>query len=198
MASTYDRQGWEPGTDDFERERNEGYQRYWGRGRAEERRYGAYGEAYRRGYARGPGEEFEGPDYYGPGFSGQRARQFGTAGIRGPYFGRGPKGYRRSDERIEEEINEILTRAGELDATNIEVKVQNGVATLTGSVESRRDKRAAEDLAEDVLGVRDVENRLRVFSESEAREPGGVRPQASPEAQGSREAETRGRSTVRV
>ena len=40
--------------------------------------------------------------------------------------GRGPKGDRCSDERIEEDINEQLARHPEIDASEIEVKVKNG------------------------------------------------------------------------
>lgn len=75
--------------------------------------------------------------------------------------GRGPKGYRRSDERIKEDVNDRLSD-GYLDATDIDVAVANGDVTLTGSVFSRIDKRRAEDLAESVSGVTNVENRLRV------------------------------------
>ncbi len=42
------------------------------------------------------------------------------------------KGYRRSDERIQEEINDQLTQHGDIDATEIMVKVTSGVVTLTG------------------------------------------------------------------
>ncbi|NLX10962.1 MAG: BON domain-containing protein [Chloroflexi bacterium] len=81
----------------------------------------------------------------------------------GPYTGRGPQGYRRSKESIHEEICENMTRHGWLDASEITITVddQNEV-TLEGTVESRRAKRLAEDLAEDVRGVQDVHNRLRV------------------------------------
>jgi osmotically-inducible protein OsmY len=77
------------------------------------------------------------------------------------FRGRGPKGYRRSDERIKEDVNDRLSD-GYLDASEIEVNVQNAEVTLTGTVNSRRDKRLAEDLAESVSGVTNVENRLRV------------------------------------
>ena len=76
--------------------------------------------------------------------------------------GRGPRGYRRSDERIREDINDRLSDRGDLDATDIEVMVVNAEVTLSGTVNSRRDKRLAEDIAEDVSGVQNVENRLRV------------------------------------
>jgi osmotically-inducible protein OsmY len=78
------------------------------------------------------------------------------------YVGRGPKNYRRSDERIEEEINERLERDPQIDATDIEVTVKDGEVTLSGTVENRRVKRLAEDLADDVYGVKDVQNRLRM------------------------------------
>jgi BON domain len=78
-----------------------------------------------------------------------------------PHRGRGPKGYRRSDERIKEDINDRLSE-GYLDATEIVVMVENGEVTLTGTVNNRSDKRRAEDIAEYVSGVQNVENRLRV------------------------------------
>jgi hypothetical protein len=77
------------------------------------------------------------------------------------YRGRGPKGYRRSDERIKEDINDRLSE-GYLDASDVEVAVQNGEVTLTGTVNNRSDKRRAEDIAEYVTGVTNVENRIRV------------------------------------
>ena len=77
------------------------------------------------------------------------------------YRGKGPKGYRRSDERIKEDVNDRLGE-GYMDASDIEVSVQNAEVTLTGTVNSRSDKRRAEDIAESVSGVTNVENRLRV------------------------------------
>jgi osmotically-inducible protein OsmY len=76
--------------------------------------------------------------------------------------GRGPKGYRRSDERIKEDVNDRLSDDYYLDASEVEVAVTNTEVTLTGTVNSREDKRRAEDLAESVSGVTNVENRLRV------------------------------------
>ena len=75
--------------------------------------------------------------------------------------GKGPKSYRRSDERIKEDVNDRLSE-GYLDATEIEVQVADGEVTLTGTVNSRSDKWRAEDIADDVRGVKNVENRLRV------------------------------------
>ncbi|MDQ4120296.1 MAG: BON domain-containing protein [Acidobacteriota bacterium] len=79
------------------------------------------------------------------------------------YRGKGPKNYRRSDERIREDINDRLTDYPYLDASDIEVEVNNGgEVILSGTVESRYAKRMAEDITEDISGVTNVENRLRV------------------------------------
>jgi osmotically-inducible protein OsmY len=83
---------------------------------------------------------------------------------RGMYAGRGPRGYRRSDERIREDVNERLTDDWRVDAIDIEVSVDNGLVTLAGRVASRAEKRRAEDVAESVSGVTDVSNQLRVYS----------------------------------
>src|SRR4029078_5228556 len=88
---------------------------------------------------------------------------WGTMGHRG----RGPKNYTRSDERIREDLNEKLTDSDEIDASGISVEVSNGVATLTGTVDQRWMKNRAEELAESCSGVRDVNNQIRVKSQSE-------------------------------
>jgi len=85
--------------------------------------------------------------------------QFGRPG---PYAGRGPLGYQRSDSRIREDVCERLTDAGDVDATSIAVAVEGGVVTLTGTLRDRATRRRAEDIAGEVAGVIDVLNRLRV------------------------------------
>ncbi len=81
---------------------------------------------------------------------------------RGGFAGRGPRGYRRSDERIWEDVCEHLTHAASVDASEIEVRLERGEVTLEGTVHSRYEKRAAEDIAAAVGGVVDVYNRLRL------------------------------------
>jgi len=81
---------------------------------------------------------------------------------RGQYAGRGPKGYRRDDSRITEDVNEALTHDAHLDASEIEVSVSGGEVTLTGTVDSREAKRHAEDIAESISGVNEVNNQIRV------------------------------------
>jgi osmotically-inducible protein OsmY len=81
---------------------------------------------------------------------------------RGPHSGRGPKSYRRSDERIRDDVADRLTDDGHVDASDIEVTVSAAIVTLKGTVDSRATKRRAEDLAESVSGVQDVVNEIRV------------------------------------
>ena len=80
----------------------------------------------------------------------------------GAHRGKGPRGYRRSDERIREDVCDCLTDDPRIDASNIEVIVKECEVTLSGSVTSREDKRRAEDLIESISGVKDVNNNLRV------------------------------------
>jgi hypothetical protein len=75
-------------------------------------------------------------------------------------IGKGPRNYRRTDERVLDEVCEKLSQ-GYLDASGVDVVVKDGVVTLEGTVASKRDVRLAEDLIENVHGVREVENRLR-------------------------------------
>ena len=78
------------------------------------------------------------------------------------HVGKGPKGWQRSDERIREEVSEALARHPEIDASDIEVRVQGAEVTLTGTVTERETKRIAEDVVERVFGVKDVQNQIRV------------------------------------
>ena len=90
------------------------------------------------------------------------SRDRGSSRRGGQFAGRGPKGYTRSDERIREDINERLTDHPDIDASEIEVQVQNGEVVLRGTVDERHTKHLAEDLASRVFGVKDVRNEIRV------------------------------------
>ena len=80
--------------------------------------------------------------------------------------GRGPADYVRSDDRIREDVNDRLTEDYWLDASRIGVTVSGGEVTLDGVVDGKRAKRHAEDIADDVTGVKHVQNNLRVDSTS--------------------------------
>ena len=71
------------------------------------------------------------------------------------------------DQRITDDINDVLTDDPYVDASDIEVAVTKGDVTITGMVDSKGLKRRVEDLVEEVSGVRNVENRLKL------RFPGG-------------------------
>jgi osmotically-inducible protein OsmY len=81
---------------------------------------------------------------------------------RSGFAGRGPKTYIRTDERIYEDINERLTLARAIDATDIEVAVNSGKVVLEGFVATRTMKQLAETLAKRTLGVKSVVNQLRI------------------------------------
>lgn len=78
--------------------------------------------------------------------------------------GRGPKNYARSDERIREDVNDRLTEDVWLNASEIDVAVEQGEVTLSGTVEDRRAKRRAEDCVDTISGVKHVQNNLRYTS----------------------------------
>jgi len=80
----------------------------------------------------------------------------------GQHGGRGPKDYKRSDDRIREDVNDRLTDDPHVDATEISVAVKDGEVTLSGTVQHRQDKRRAEDIAERCSGVKHVQNNIRV------------------------------------
>lgn len=100
--------------------------------------------------------------YGGAGFRQEGKRYwFDEGDQRGQFRGTQPRGYERSDERLRELACERLTDA-DLDASDIEVKVNQGTVTLEGSVRARWMKHAAEDIVDDLGGVKDIQNHLRV------------------------------------
>jgi osmotically-inducible protein OsmY len=168
------------GSDDFGQEA-------YGRGFVgNEGRGFSYGSDYGRGGAGGYGGGGYGGGDYGRQGYGQRDQRDQRGGERGlwdrasdevaswfgdrdaerrrqeDYRGRGPKGYRRSDDRVREDVNDRLADDSMVDATEVEVNVSNGEVTLSGSVDSRDARRRAEDIAAGVSGVSYVQNNLRV------------------------------------
>lgn len=105
----------------------------------------------------------------------------------GPHAGKGPKGFRRSDERLNEATCDCLERNGQLDASGIEVTCKDGIVTLKGTVDSRRAKRLAEEAAEGVYGVKDVMNELKVQKDTSAEGSGQHERSATSKADQSRQ-----------
>ncbi len=182
------RQGWEGrGREDWGEHRGEWGREYWPRERWGEPREGwggrpdwGGGEPYYRGRGEWGGEgrwgregwggeagregSFRGGmSYYGAGYGGGYGGGIGYGPPpRGRYAGRGPRNYQRPDDRIRDDINEQLTRHPDIDAFEIDVQVRAGEVTLGGTVESREMKRMADDVADNVFGVKEVHNQIRV------------------------------------
>jgi osmotically-inducible protein OsmY len=68
----------------------------------------------------------------------------------------------RTDQAVQEDVEQELQWDPDLDATNIAVSVKDGVVTLAGFVKSLTDKYEAESAAKRVAGVRAVANDLEV------------------------------------
>jgi hypothetical protein len=135
------------GSEDYRRNLEDWQQPY----QMENERGGSYGRYY-------TGESSQRPAY--------RSRELDTYGREasrsGSFRGKGPKGYQRSDERLREDICERLTDDIHIDASDITLEVSDGEVTMSGTVPDRRTKRAAEDLVEEISGVKQVHNALRV------------------------------------
>lgn len=78
------------------------------------------------------------------------------------HSGRGPKGYQRLDDSIFSDVCESLFRSPDVDASDIEVQVNEGIVYLRGTVADRTTKRLAELEIENISGVKDVQNLLTI------------------------------------
>jgi hypothetical protein len=108
-----------------------------------------------------------GANYYGDsldhssrGYGQRESANLGFSGV-------GPKGYKKSDERLHEEACEALYRNPWVDASEIDVKVKDGVITVSGTVQGRDEKREAESCMENISGVVDIRNELRLLEKSQ-------------------------------
>jgi hypothetical protein len=90
---------------------------------------------------------------------------------------RNPKNYKRSDERIREDICDRLSVSAEVDPSEIEVSVSAGEVTLMGYVADRQMKFAAEDITDDVPGVHEIHNQLRVTRQGAEAANSNAQPQ---------------------
>jgi hypothetical protein len=170
----------------------------------DERRYGLWREG-------GPDRPAEGyPEDYrreeGSPRTGEHRRSLYGAWEQEPgsHRGRGPKGYRRSDERILEDVCDRLADDRHIDASEIEVAVAGGEVTLSGMVDDRGTRRRAEDLVEQVSGVTHVQNNLRPRQQGTTATLGGYGTpvaaayglDATPSADAPRHGSTAGPATI--
>lgn len=136
-----------------------------------------YAQGY-AGYGQGHGDTGPRPQQGGRGLEMGYRRYAGAAPRRslrtdyGPYRGKGPKDYRCSDDRIRDDVCEALMLDPWLDASRLDVTVQEGAVTLDGVVGERYMKYLAEDCAAHATGVRDVDNRIRLDRSAGLDRPG--------------------------
>jgi osmotically-inducible protein OsmY len=168
-GSGYARQGYGAERREYERnydDERRGYGQDYGAQSYGDRSYGGRSDYARSDWNRGQGgfnSQNETLRRVTDGESDHAMRSnFGFDDRRGEHRGRGPRNYTRSDERIRDDVNDRLSDDSWLDASEIEVKAEKGEVTLTGTVNNRNDKRRAEDVAEQVSGVKHVQNNLRV------------------------------------
>lgn len=79
------------------------------------------------------------------------------------YRGRGPKGYRPSDERIQEIVCERLTEHPRVDASDLAVAVDQGVVTISGNLSDLEMKPALDEMLSSIHGVVRVQNDVRIL-----------------------------------
>lgn len=82
--------------------------------------------------------------------------------VPGPYSGLGPSGYDSAGDPVGQEVYSRLTQHGQIDASNIEIVIDNGEVLLEGTVDSEETKRLAEEAVATVTGVSSVQNLLQV------------------------------------
>lgn len=149
-------------------QQSQGWQQPWQQGRGQGYSGNQFG-SHQFGRQQTYGDQQFGNEYDQAGHqlsSGQSTGAFGlqqdTPYRESTHRGKGPKGYTRTDERIREEICELLSDDFHIDASEITVEVKDGVVTLEGTVQERLLKHRVEDIADNVSGVKDVHNSLRV------------------------------------
>lgn len=141
----------------------QGYGQDYGRDQAQ--RGGRSGLQFASDYGGGGYDQVSG----GYGYRGHLGQATGSyqSGMEGQrsYRGLGPQTYKRSDDRIRDDVCERLTDDAGIDASNITIDVNQGAVTLSGTVPERHMRYAAEDLVDDALGVESINNQLRVQSQ---------------------------------
>jgi hypothetical protein len=78
----------------------------------------------------------------------------------GSHFESGPRGYRRNDGAVYDDVCETLRMSSAIDARDLSVEVKDGTVFLKGSIRDGEMKKLAEAIIENISGVFDVRNLL--------------------------------------
>jgi BON domain len=105
------------------------------------------------------------------------------------YLGVGPKGYRRTDERIHDAVCDRMLLDPYLDASDIVVGVSKGRVTLTGSVPTVRMRESA-FAAADRIAPGAVKSELKVVAPADLAPPASA-PKRTSRARGRRKRASR-------
>lgn len=68
----------------------------------------------------------------------------------------------KSDQEIRNAIEQVLANTSRVDKLEVEVAVNDSVVTLTGALDSTKEKRTARQLVEEVEGVKSVIDQMTV------------------------------------
>jgi hypothetical protein len=107
-----------------------------------------------------------GEAYYYPEKRKEPSRDIDRYNSESRHEGKGPKDWKLSDKKLRERVCEVLLHSHEVDATEMEVTVEDSCVYLKGNISSRGMKRVAEDLVGSIPGVEDVFTSLSIKSTS--------------------------------
>lgn len=88
------------------------------------------------------------------------------------------QGHHRRDTLIYEEVCEALLNNPQIDATDIEIQVEDGRVTLSGKVDDREMKREVELSLEHIPGIQDLFNLITLTEFTDVGGAGLVKKQA--------------------
>lgn len=148
-----------------------GQRRHFGGG------YGGTTSSYRPGADAGYGTGSYGTESYGASGSWTGGVHGGEGGANGGGNRRkkSPKNFQRSDERIKEEVYDRLIQDPDIEIDDIEIEVQAGEVTITGTVPQRWLRYRVEETVDSIWGIKDITNNLRVRREEQAEGEGSGR-----------------------
>jgi len=77
-------------------------------------------------------------------------------------YGKSAKEFGRSDLRILEGVRQLLEEQDDVNPSSLDVSVKDGVVSLQGYIKSRQAKNRVESLVNEMLGVKEVIDSIRI------------------------------------